>query len=233
MRLNLGIRRRLAPLLGNDRRKIELLNALLFSLPGTPVIYYGDEIGMGDNVYLGDRDGVRTPMQWSADRNAGFSRAGPHRLYLPPIVEGPYHYETVNVENQRHDPASLLSWMRQLIAVRQRHPVLAAGDITFLEPDNHRVLAYLRHLDGEDPILVVANLSQRAQSVELDLRRFLGTTPVEVFGGTPFAPVGEWPYYLTLTPYGFYWFQLTPKRTPVDDDGAATSRRCSRARGRR
>jgi len=219
MRLNLGIRRRLAPLLGNDRRKIELLNALLFSLPGTPVIYYGDEIGMGDNVYLGDRDGVRTPMQWSPDRNAGFSKAGPHRLYLPPIVEGPYHYETVNVENQRHDPSSLLSWMRQLIAVRQRHPVLLSGEITFLEPDNHRVLAYLRHLDDEDPILVVANLSQRAQSVELDLRKFLGSAPVEVFGGSSFASVGEWPYYLTLTPYGFYWFQLTSKKTAGDDEG--------------
>ena len=221
MRLNLGIRRRLAPLLGNDRRKIELLNALLFSLPGTPVIYYGDEIGMGDNVYLGDRDGVRTPMQWSADRNAGFSTAGPHRLYLPPIVEGPYHYETVNVENQRHDPTSLLSWMRQLIAVRQRHAVLAAGDIAFLEPDNHHVLAYLRHLGDEPPILVVANLSQRAQSVELDLRRFFGATPVEVFGGTSFAPIGEWPYYLTLAPYGFYWFQLTPKPASSDDTRAA------------
>ncbi len=221
MRLNLGIRRRLAPLLGNDRRKIELMNALLFSLPGTPVIYYGDEIGMGDNVYLGDRDGVRTPMQWSADRNAGFSRASPQRLYLPPVVDGPYHYETVNVENQRHDPTSLLSWLRQLVSVRQRHAVLTAGDITFLEPDNHRVLAFVRHLEDEIAILMVANLSERAQSVELDLRRYGGATLIEVFGQTPFAPVGEWPYYLTLAPYGFYWFELRPRpaHDRDDDDG--------------
>src|SRR3954462_11841515 len=221
MKLNPGIRRRLAPLLDNGRDEIGLVQAVLFSLPGSPVLYYGDEIGMGDNVYLGDRDGVRTPMQWAADRNAGFSRAGPHRLYLTPILEGPDHHETVNVENQRHDPSSLLSWMRQLIAVRQRHPVLLSGDITFLEPDNHRVLAYLRHLEGEDPILVVANMSQRAQSVELDLRRCLGTTPVEVFGGSTFAPIGEWPYYLTLTPYGFYWFQLTAKRTSSGEDDSS------------
>ena len=144
MRINLGIRRRLAPLLGNDRRKIELLNALLFSLPGTPVIYYGDEIGMGDNVYLGDRNGVRTPMQWSADRNAGFSAANPHRLYLPLITEQGYHYESVNVETQAANPASLLSWMRQLIALRKRHRVLGRGSIDFLEPDNHHVLAFVR-----------------------------------------------------------------------------------------
>ena len=144
MRINLGIRRRLAPLLGNDRRKIELLNALLFSLPGTPVLYYGDEIGMGDNVYLGDRNGVRTPMQWSADRNAGFSTANPHRLYLPLITEQGYHYESVNVETQAANPASLLSWMRQLIALRKRHRVLGRGTIEFLEPDNHHVLAFVR-----------------------------------------------------------------------------------------
>ena len=150
MRINLGIRRRLAPLLGNDRRKIELLNALLFSLPGTPVLYYGDEIGMGDNVYLGDRNGVRTPMQWSADRNAGFSTANPHRLYLPLIIEQGYHYESVNVENQAANPASLLSWMRQLIALRKRHPVLGARRRShFLDPENHHVLAFVRELDGE------------------------------------------------------------------------------------
>ena len=222
MRLNLGIRRRLAPLLGNDRRKIELLNALLFSLPGTPVIYYGDEIGMGDNVYLGDRDGVRTPMQWSADRNAGFSPADPHRLYLPPIVGGPVPLR----DGQRGEPAPRPGLVAVVDAPADRRApappgARPSGDITFLEPDNHHVLAFLRHLDGEDPILVVANLSQRAQSVELDLRRFLGTTPVEVFGGSPFASVGEWPYYLTLTPVRLLLVPAHARSaTPVADDGA-------------
>jgi len=225
MRLNLGIRRRLAPLLGNDRRKIELLNALLFTLPGTPVLYYGDEIGMGDNVYLGDRDGVRTPMQWSPDRNAGFSHASSQRLYLPPIVDGPYHYETVNVENQRYDPHSLLSWMRQLIAVRRRHPVLSRGDITFLDPDNHRVLAFVRTLDGAHPFLVVANLSARAQSVELDLRSWVGATPVEVFGRTAFFDVRDRPYEVTVGPYGFYWFELSP---PAEGGAALDERETPR-----
>ena len=187
MRINLGIRRRLAPLLGNDRRKIELLNAVLFSLPGTPVIYYGDEIGMGDNVYLGDRDGVRTPMQWSSDRNGGFSSANPHRLFLPLITEQEYHYEGVNVETQQANPASLLSWMRQLIALRTNHRVLGRGTIEFLDPDNPHVLAFIRRLDGEPPMLCVANLSRLAQHVELDLREFQGATPVEVFGYNKFA----------------------------------------------
>ncbi len=218
MRLNLGIRRRLAPLLGNDRRKIELLTTLLFALPGTPVLYYGDEIGMGDNVFLGDRDGVRTPMQWSPDRNAGFSQASSQRLYLPPIVDGPYNYGTVNVENQSNDPNSLLSWTRQLISVRLRHPVLSRGDISFLDPDNHRVLAFVRQLDGEHPVLVVVNLSARAQSVELDLRTWAGIAPIEVFGRTPFAPITEWPYTLTLGPYGYYWFELAPRS--ADDEHA-------------
>ncbi|MET0146875.1 MAG: maltose alpha-D-glucosyltransferase [Ilumatobacteraceae bacterium] len=213
MRINLGIRRRLAPLLGGDRRKIELLNALLFSLPGTPVIYYGDEIGMGDNVYLGDRNGVRTPMQWSADRNGGFSTANPHRLYLPLITEQGYHYESVNVETQAANPASLLSWMRQLIALRKRHGVLGRGTIEFLEPDNPHVLAFVRHPTddmepGERPLLCVANLSRLAQQVELDLRDYAGTVPVEVFGQNRFSSVGDWPYSLTLTPYGFLWFSL-------------------------
>ena len=213
MRINLGIRRRLAPLLGRDRRKIELLNALLFSLPGTPVIYYGDEIGMGDNVYLGDRNGVRTPMQWSADRNAGFSSTNPHRLYMPLITEQGYHYESVNVETQAANPASLLSWMRQLIGLRKRHRVLGRGSIDFLEPDNYHVLAFVRcptseMAAGERPMLCVANLSRLAQQVELDLRQFGGATPVEVFGQNRFAPIGERPYSLTLAPYGFFWFSL-------------------------
>ncbi len=208
MRINLGIRRRLAPLLGNDRRKIELLNALLFSLPGTPVVYYGDEIGMGDNVYLGDRDGVRTPMQWTADRNAGFSTSNPHRLYLPLITEQEYHYEGVNVETQSENPASLLSWMRQLISLRNRHPVLGRGDIEFFDPENPHVLAFSRTMEGEEPMICVANLSRLAQHVELDLGEHMGATPVEVFGRNRFAPIGELPYYLTLAPYGFFWFSL-------------------------
>jgi maltose alpha-D-glucosyltransferase/alpha-amylase len=210
MRINLGIRRRLAPLLGNDRRKIELLNVLLFSLPGTPVLYYGDEIGMGDNVYLGDRDGVRTPMQWTADRNAGFSTSNPHRLYLPLITEQGYHYESINVENQIENPASLLSWMRQLIALRKRQPVLARGDIGFLEPENPHVLAFTRSMEGEAPFLCVANLSRLAQDVELDLRDFAQHSPVEAFGQTRFATIGEGNYHLTLAPYGFFWFTLLP-----------------------
>ena len=217
MRINLGIRRRLAPLLGNDRRKFELLNALLFSLPGTPVLYYGDEIGMGDNVYLGDRNGVRTPMQWSADRNAGFSTANPHRLYLPLITEQGYHYESINVETQAANPASPLSWMRQLTALRKRHRVLGRGTIDFLEPDNHHVLAFVRcptaETPGEQPLLCVANLSRLAQHVELDLRRFGGAVPVEVFGQNRFAPIGDAPYTLTLAPYGFFWFALETERS--------------------
>ncbi len=208
MRINLGIRRRLAPLLGNDRRKIELLNAVLFSLPGTPVVYYGDELGMGDNVYLGDRDGVRTPMQWSSDRNGGFSTANPHRLFLPLITEQEYHYESVNVETQQANPASLLSWMQQLISLRTRHRVLGRGDIRFLDPDNPHVLAFIRHLDGEPPMLCVANLSRLAQHVELDLREFHGAIPVEVFGYNRFAPIRDHDYQVTLAPYGFFWFSL-------------------------
>ena len=226
MRINLGIRRRLAPLLGNDRRKIELLNALLFSLPGTPVIYYGDEIGMGDNVYLGDRNGVRTPMQWSADRNGGFSGANPHRLYLPLITEQGYHYESVNVETQNANPSSLLAWMRQLIALRRRHRVFGRGSIEFLEPDNHHVLAFVRRLEGEQPVLCVANLSRLAQYVELELREFASSIPVELFGRNRFAPIGDRPYSLTLAPYGFFWFALdagpvTPEDSATHDGQAA------------
>jgi maltose alpha-D-glucosyltransferase/alpha-amylase len=208
MRLNLGIRRRLAPLLGNSRRRIELLNSLIFSLPGTPCLYYGDEIGMGDNIYLGDRDGVRTPMQWSADRNAGFSSANRQRLYLPVVVDPEYHYEAVNVETQQRNPASLWHWMRRLIAIRKRHQVFGRGPLEMLTPANDKVFAYLR-TDAQEAILCVANLSRFAQPCELDLRRFDGAVPVELFGSTPFPPIGDLPYFLTLGPHSFYWFSLT------------------------
>jgi maltose alpha-D-glucosyltransferase/alpha-amylase len=210
-RINLGIRRRLAPLLGNNRRRIELMNGLLFSLPGTPIIYYGDEIGMGDNVYLGDRNGVRTPMQWSADRNAGFSRANPQRLYLPVTIDPEYHYETVNVEAQQNNPYSLLWWMKRLIALRRQHPAFGRGSVEFLHPRNGKVLAFIRRL-GDEQILVVANLSRFAQFVELDLSAHKGKIAVELFGGTEFPPIGELPYLLTLGAHAFYWFALTPQR---------------------
>jgi len=210
-RLNLGIRRRLAPLLNHDRRKIELMNALLFSLPGTPVIYYGDEIGMGDNVYLGDRNGVRTPMQWSPDRNAGFSRTNPQRLYLPPIIDPEYHYESVNVENQQGNPDSLLWWMKRLISLRKRFRSLGRGGISFIHPENRRILAFVRQYQDET-ILVVANLSHSAQQGRLDLSPFKGSSPVELFGRSEFAPVGDDQYLITLGPYGFYWFSLEAKR---------------------
>jgi maltose alpha-D-glucosyltransferase/alpha-amylase len=217
MRVNVGIRRRLAPLLQNDRRKIELMNGLLFALPGTPVVYYGDELGMGDNVYLGDRDAVRTPMQWSPDRNAGFSDANPQRLYLPVIIDPEYHYETVNVEAQDHNPSSLLWWMRRLIALRAQHRVFGRGAIEFLLPENGKVLAFLRR--GEDEtVLVVANLSRYATAVNLDLHEFRGSVPVELFGHTEFAVIQEGGYQLTLGPYGFYWFVLESQRA---DAGAA------------
>ena len=206
-RINVGIRRRLAPLLGNDRRRIELMNALLFSLPGTPVLYYGDEIGMGDNFYLGDRNGVRTPMQWSPDRNAGFSRANPQRLFLPVIVDPEYHYEAINVEAQQGNPHSLLWWMRRVISLRKRHPAFSRGTIEFLAPENHRVLAFLRRFDGET-ILVVANLSRFVQHVELDLSACKGTTPVELFGRSAFPKVGKSTYPLTLGSHNFFWFSL-------------------------
>jgi maltose alpha-D-glucosyltransferase / alpha-amylase len=206
-RLNLGIRRRLAPLLGNDRKRIELLNALLFSLPGTPVIYYGDEIGMGENIYLGDRNGVRTPMQWSADRNAGFSRANPQSLYLPINFDPENHYEAVNVDVQQRNPHSLLWWMKRLIALRRRWPAFGRGALEFIEPENRRILAFVRQHESQC-VLVVANLSRFVQPVELDLGRFAGRVPVELFGRTEFPPVGERPYFLTLGPHAFYWFSL-------------------------
>ena len=207
MRINLGIRRRLAPLLNNDRQKIELLNSLLLSMPGTPVLYYGDEIGMGDNVYLGDRDGVRTPMQWSSDRNGGFSTCDPQRLYLPPIMDPIYGYNTVNVEAQVRSPSSLLNWMKRLIAVCKQHSSFGLGTLKFLYPGNRKVLAYLREHEGES-LLCIANLSRAAQAVELDLSRFKGRVPVELLGRSPFPPIGDLPYLLTLPGYGFYWFVL-------------------------
>ncbi len=207
MRIYSGIRRRLAPLMENDRRKIELLNGLLMSMPGTPVIYYGDEIGMGDNIYLGDRNGVRTPMQWSHGWNAGFSAADPEQLCAPLISNPIYGYQGVNVESQRRSPASLLSWMRSLIQVRNSTRVFSRGALTFLHPSNHRVLAYLRELDGER-VLVVNNLSSSAQAVELDLRKYKGDVPIEMFGRNLFPRIGELPYLLTLGPYQFFWFRL-------------------------
>ncbi len=208
-RINLGIRRRLSPLLGNHRRKIELMNGLLFSLPGTPVLYYGDEIGMGDNIYLGDRNGVRTPMQWSADRNAGFSRANPQKLYLPIIIDPEYHYETVNVEAHSNNPHSLLWWMKRLIALRKNHKAFGRGSIELLHPENRKVLVFTRSYEDER-ILVVANLSRYVQYVELDLSQYRGMIPVEAFSKGEFPPIGELPYFLTLGPHSFFWFLLEP-----------------------
>jgi maltose alpha-D-glucosyltransferase/alpha-amylase len=213
-RINLGIRRRLAPLLSNHRRRIELMNALLFSLPGTPVIYYGDEIGMGDNFYLGDRNGVRTPMQWSGDRNAGFSRANPQRLNLPVIIDAEYHYEAINVEAQQNNPHSLLFWMKRLIALRKRYLAFGRGTIDFLKPSNRKALAFLR-VWQEQRLLIVANLSRFVEYVELDLSAFRGTTPVELFGRHRFPPIGELPYLLTLGPHSFYWFELEAPPEPA------------------
>jgi maltose alpha-D-glucosyltransferase/alpha-amylase len=210
-RINLGIRRRLAPLLGNNRRKMELLNSLLFSLPGTPVIYYGDEIGMGDNIYLGDRNGVRTPMQWSADRNAGFSRANPQRLYLPVIIDPEHHYETVNVEAQQQNPSSLLWWVKRLVLLCKNYRAFGRGTIEFLYPENRKVLVFIRRFEDEI-ILVVANLSRFVQYVELDLSAYKGMVPVELFGHTRFPAIGEPPYFVTMGPHSFYWFNLEPSR---------------------
>ena len=195
------------------------MNGLLLSLPGTPVIYYGDEIGMGDNIYLGDRDGVRTPMQWSGDRNAGFSRANPQRLYLPPIIDPEYHYETVNVETQANNSGSLLWWMRRMLALRKRYEVFGRGTLEFLHPENRRVLAYLRRGDGRS-VLIVANLSRFPQYVELDLSQFRGSVPVELVGQTAFPPIGELPYLLTLGPHAVYWLSLEGQR---EEAGALAS----------
>jgi maltose alpha-D-glucosyltransferase / alpha-amylase len=210
-RINLGIRRRLAPLLDDNRRKIELMNALLFSLPGTPVLYYGDEMGMGDNFYLGDRNGVRTPMQWSSDRNAGFSRANPQRLYLPIVIDPEYHYEARNVEAQQGNPNSLLWWNKRLIRLRKQHKAFGRGTLDFLNPDNRRVLAFYRKFEDE-VILIVANLSRFTQPVALNLSEYQGYTPVEMFGGTEFPLITDQLYLFALGPGNFYWFSLE-KRT--------------------
>jgi maltose alpha-D-glucosyltransferase/alpha-amylase len=209
MRINIGIRRRLAPLVDNNRRRIELLNSLLFSFPGTPIIYYGDEIGMGDNIYLGDRNGVRTPMQWNGDRNAGFSRATPAKLYSPVIMDPVWGYEALNVEAQLSDQSSLLNWMRNMIALRKIFRVFGRGTLEFLNPANRKVLAYVRSLDGEQ-VLCVANLSRFAQPVDLDLSKLEGMTPVEMLGYVEFPEISNQPYRLTLAPYGFLWLELHP-----------------------
>jgi len=207
-RINVGIRRRLAPLMGKDRRRIELMNSLLFSLPGAPVLYYGDEIGMGDNIYIGDRNGVRTPMQWNGDRNAGFSHANPQRLYLPVITDPEFHYQAINVETQQGNPHSLLWWTRRLIALRKRHRAFSRGSLQFLYPENHHVLAFLRR-DQDEVLLVVANLSRFVQAVELDLAEHAGATPIELYGGSAFPRIhGGRRYPLTLGPHNFYWFAL-------------------------
>ncbi len=207
MRINVGIRRRLAPLLDNGRRQIEMMNSLLFSMPGSPVLYYGDEIGMGDNIYLGDRNGVRTPMQWSGDRNAGFSRADWARLYSPVIMDPVYGYTAVNVEAQTRVPTSLLNWMKRMIAVRKRYKAFGRGSIRFLHPENLKVLVYLREWEGE-VILCIVNLSRFVQFAELDLVEFQGWQPVELIGEIRFPRIGELPYFVTLGPHAFYWFRL-------------------------
>ena len=206
-RFNLGIRRKLAPLLQRDRRRIELMNGLLLSMPGTPVIYYGDEIGMGDNIHLGDRDGVRTPMQWSEDRNGGFSRADPGSVVLPPIMDPLYGYAAVNVEAETKDQHSLLNWMRRMLLLRRNQKVFGRGALRFLYPRNRRILAYLREYE-ETTVLCVANLARTPQAVELDLAAFSGRVPVEMTGPSPFPPIGQFNYQLTLAPYGFHWFEL-------------------------
>ena len=213
MKLNLGIRRRLAPLLDNGRDEIELMTAILFSLPGTPVLYYGDEIGMGDNVYLGDRDGVRTPMHWTGDRNGGFSRADFAQLFLPPLMDPVYGYQAVNIEAQLRTPTSLLRWLHRFIALRKAHPVFGLGTYEPLVTSNPKVFAHVRRYE-EDTVLCVHNLARSAQAVELDLSSFEGMVPEEMFGRTRFPHIGELPYLLTFGPRGFFWFQLRE----ADDD---------------
>ena len=207
MRLNKGIRRRLAPLMDNDRRQIELLHSLLFSLPGSPILYYGDEIGMGDNIYLGDRNGVRTPMQWSGDRNAGFSRADPSQLYQPLIMDPIYHYQAINVEAQLRSPASLLHAVRKMIAIHKQYPLFGRGSLTFVKSKNHHVVAYVREYQGQ-MALIVNNLSKSAQPVELDLAFLGGATPVEMLGNQSFPRIKQEAYFVSLNPYSFFWFRL-------------------------
>jgi maltose alpha-D-glucosyltransferase / alpha-amylase len=217
MKLNLGIRRRLAPLLDMGRDEIELMTAILFSLPGSPVLYYGDEIGMGDNVYLGDRDGVRTPMQWTSDRNGGFSKADFAQLYLPPLMDPVYGYQAINVEAQLRHSTSLLRWTRRFIALRKEHPVFGLGDYKPLEPSNNKIFAHIRTYE-DDVILCVHNMARSAQAVELDLSDYEGRFPVELYGGSRFPRIGELPYLLTLAPRGFFWFQL---EAPPEEEEAS------------
>jgi maltose alpha-D-glucosyltransferase/alpha-amylase len=222
MKLNIGIRRRLAPLLENDRRRIELLYSLLFTLPGTPIVYYGDEIGMGDNIHLKDRNGVRTPMQWSADRNAGFSRTDPSQLYSPVIADPVYGYQAVNVEAQLRTSSSLLQWMRRAIAARKSSRVFGRGTLTFLSPANTRVLAHVREYQGE-AILAVHNLAASAEPVELDLRAFRGAVPIEMLGDAHFPPIGDSPYFLSLGPYGYFWLRLQRPQARTETYGIETT----------
>ncbi len=222
MRLNLGIRRRLAPLLDNGRRRMELLNSILFSFPGTPIIYYGDEIGMGDNIFLGDRNGVRTPMQWSADRNGGFSRAEFAQLYAAPVMDAVYGYQSVNVDSQLKNPSSFLHFMKRLIALRKRYSTFGRGSIEFLAPENRKALAYIRR-DENHILLVLANLSRYMQPVELNLEAFEGYTPIELFGRVEFPRIGKLPYFITLSPHGFCWFELIKKEPAIEPQAATVS----------
>jgi maltose alpha-D-glucosyltransferase/alpha-amylase len=217
MRINIGIRRRLAPLVDNNRRRIELLNSLLFSFPGTPILYYGDEIGMGDNIYLGDRNGVRTPMQWTGDRNAGFSRAVPAKLFSPVVMDPVWGYEAINVEAQQSDPSSLLSWMRNMIALRKLFRVFGRGSLKFLHPSNRKVLAYVRE-DGDERVLCVANLSRFPQPAQLDLSEYAGLRPVEMLGYVEFPKIEKTPYAITLSQYGFLWLELQGELEPEEPE---------------
>jgi maltose alpha-D-glucosyltransferase / alpha-amylase len=215
MKLNVGIRRRLAPLLDNGREEIALMHAIMFSLPGSPVLYYGDEIMMGDNIYLGDRDGVRTPMQWTGDRNGGFSRADFAQLYLPPLMDPVYGFQAVNVEAQLRTPTSFLRWLRRFVELRKQHPLFGVGGYSPLTTSNPRIFAHIRS-HADDMVLCVHNLARTAQAVEIDLSPFAGRIPVELFGRTAFPEIGELPYLFTLTPRGFFWFQLVD---PADEEG--------------
>lgn len=223
MRLNLGIRRRLAPLVENDRRIIEILNSILFSFPGTPTIYYGDEIGMGDNVYLGDRNGVRTPMQWSPDRNAGFSLANPNQLYLPPIMDPVYGYQSLNVENRENQPASLLNFMKKMLAVRKKYKSFGRGTIDFLKPKNNKILAYIRAYEDEK-IFCIVNLAKTSEFFELDLSAFNGHNLVEIFGQSVFPKIDQQKYVFMMQPHSFFWFEI--KNSDSDDKTAVNLARC-------
>ncbi|MEQ8821900.1 MAG: maltose alpha-D-glucosyltransferase [Sumerlaeia bacterium] len=222
MRINVGIRRRLFPLMERNRRAIELMHSLLMTLPGSPILYYGDEIGMGDNIYLGDRSGVRTPMQWNGDRNAGFSNSDPSRLFLPVIQDPGYSYQGVNVEESERTPSSFLNWLKRVLRIRRDNPTFGRGSIQFLHPANTRVLAYIRTYQ-DDTVMVVNNLSRFCQYVEIDLRAYDGWTPVDLFGKIPFPKIGELPYLVTMGPHGFYWFRLVPPTVPKEHTVEAAS----------